>query len=100
MSATSFLNAIDTLLQSIRAAALPAIEQAAAAIADSIAAGRMVHLFGAGHSALPVMEAFPRIGGIVGFHPIIEIPLSFNGQVIGQMGMHQNSFLERSEGYA
>lgn len=60
----------------------------------------MVHLFGAGHSALPVMEAFPRIGGIVGFHPLIEIPLSFNGQVIGQMGMHQTSFLEKSSGYA
>jgi uncharacterized phosphosugar-binding protein len=100
MSATNFLNSITSVIQSLQTDSLPAIEQAAEAIANSIAAGRMVHLFGAGHSALPVMEAFPRIGGIVGFHPIIEIPLSFNGQVIGQMGMHQNAFLERAQGYA
>ena len=100
MSATTFLSAISALTQRIHETQLENIQRAAGHIADSIAVGRMVHLFGAGHSAIPVMEAFPRIGGFVGFHPLIELPLSFNGQVIGQMGMHQASFLERTRGYA
>jgi len=100
MSAATFLAEIQALITRIQQTQLPNIQQAATLIADSISAGRMVHLFGAGHSAIPVMEAFPRIGGFVGFHPIIELPLSFNGQVVGQMGMHQAAFMERSSGYA
>ncbi|MEM7134120.1 MAG: SIS domain-containing protein [Chloroflexota bacterium] len=100
MSAEIFLNEMKGLVARIYSSQLPNIQQAAGHIADSIEAGRMVHLFGAGHSAIPVMEAFPRIGGFVGFHPLIELPLSFNGQVIGQMGMHQASFLEKTQGYA
>lgn len=100
MSAETFLHEIDQLVNRIQQTQLTNIQQAASHIADSIAVGRMVHLFGAGHSAIPVMEAFPRIGGFVGFHPLIELPLSFNGQVIGQMGMHQASFLEKTQGYA
>lgn len=100
MSAETFLTEISNVVDRIQTTQMENICKAAGYIADSIAAGRMVHLFGAGHSAIPVMEAFPRIGGFVGFHPLIELPLSFNGQVIGQMGMHQASFLEKTEGYA
>ena len=100
MTATAFLTAIAVITDRIHTTQLPAIEAAATAAADSIACGRMLHLFGAGHSSLPVMEAFPRIGGVVGFHPLIELPLSFNGQVVGQMGQRQASFLERVPGYA
>lgn len=100
MSAETFLTEINSVVSRIHTTQLEKIQTAAGYIADSIAAGRMVHLFGAGHSAIPVMEAFPRIGGFVGFHPLIELPLSFNGQVIGQMGMHQASFLEKTKGYA
>lgn len=100
MTANRFLDAIAGVTARIQASQLGAIQAAGAAAADSIAVGRMLHLFGAGHSAIPVMEAFPRIGSFVGFHPLIELPLSFNGQVVGQMGMRQNSFLERTRGYA
>lgn len=100
MTANKFLTEIQNLTARIHETQLNQIKAAANIIADSIAAGRMVHLFGAGHSAIPVMEAFPRIGGIVGFHSIIELPLSFNGQVVGQMGMRQASFLEKQPGYA
>jgi len=100
MSAHAFLQQLEALLNRIHETQLPAIQQAAALAAASIAAGRMLHLFGAGHSALPVMEAFPRIGGLVGFHPLIELPLSFNGQVVGQMGLRQTAFLEKTSGYA
>jgi uncharacterized phosphosugar-binding protein len=42
---------------------------------------------------------YPRIGGFVGFHPMIEIPLSFFTHITGEMGVHQFVFLERVEGY-
>lgn len=78
---------------------LPAIRQAAALMADSIAAERWVHTFGCGHATIPVEEMYPRIGGIVGFHPMVELPLTFFTRVTGEMGIHQFLFLERAEGY-
>jgi len=75
------------------------ITKAATVMADSIEAGRWVHTFGCGHSTLPVEEMYPRIGGFVGFHPIIELPLSFFTHIVGDMGVHQFIFLERVEGY-
>jgi uncharacterized phosphosugar-binding protein len=42
---------------------------------------------------------YPRIGSFVGFHPIVEIPLTFFTHITGEMGIHQFLFLERVEGY-
>ncbi len=75
------------------------IRAAAEIMADSIAAGRWVHTFGCGHATLPIEEMYPRIGGFVGFHPMIELPLSFFTHITGEMGVHQFVFLERVEGY-
>ena len=75
------------------------IRKAAAIMADSIEADRWVHTFGCGHSTLPVEEMYPRIGGFVGFHPLVELPLTFFTNIVGQMGVHQFIFLERVEGY-
>jgi uncharacterized phosphosugar-binding protein len=75
------------------------IRRAAGVMADSIECGRWVHTFGCGHATLPIEEMYPRIGGFVGFHPIIEIPLSFFTHITGEMGVHQFVFLERVEGY-
>ncbi len=75
------------------------IRRAATVMADSIECGRWVHTFGCGHATLPIEEMYPRIGGFVGFHPIIEIPLSFFTHITGEMGVHQFVFLERVEGY-
>jgi len=76
------------------------IKQAAEVMAGSIEKGRWVHTFGCGHATIPVEEMYPRIGGFVGFHPIIELPLSFFTHITGDMGIHQFLFLERTEGYA
>jgi uncharacterized phosphosugar-binding protein len=73
--------------------------KAAEVMADSIECGRWVHTFGCGHATLPIEEMYPRIGGFVGFHPIIEMPLSFFTHITGEMGVHQFVFLERVEGY-
>ncbi len=75
------------------------IRQAAEIMANSIEAGRWVHTFGCGHATLPIEEMYPRIGGFVGFHPMIELPLSFFTRITGEMGVHQFVFLERVEGY-
>lgn len=75
------------------------IQKAAEVMADSIEAGRWVHTFGCGHATIPVEEMYPRIGGFVGFHPIVELPLTFFTRITGEMGVHQFLFLERVEGY-
>ena len=75
------------------------INRAAALMADTIEANRWVHTFGCGHATLPIEEMYPRIGGFVGFHPMIELPLTFFTRITGEMGVHQFVFLERVEGY-
>lgn len=75
------------------------IYSAAEVMADSIEKGAWVHTFGCGHATLPIEEMYPRIGGFVGFHPIIELPLTFFTNIVGQMGVDQFIFLERVEGY-
>jgi uncharacterized phosphosugar-binding protein len=75
------------------------IRRAAEAMADSIGAGRWVHTFGCGHATIPVEEMYPRIGGFVGFHPMVELPLTFFTRIVGEMGVHQFLYLERAEGY-
>ncbi len=75
------------------------IQSAAKVMADSIESGRWVHTFGCGHATLPIEEMYPRIGGFVGFHPMIELPLTFFTRITGEMGVHQFVFLERVEGY-
>src|SRR6267142_3296168 len=48
---------------------LPAISQAADWFSASILAGRMVHVFGSGHSRIMVEEMWPRYGSFPGFNP-------------------------------
>lgn len=99
MLSTRWLSATRSILDDIEATQLPAIRQAAGLMADSIAAERWVHTFGCGHATIPVEEMYPRIGGFVGFHPIVELPLTFFTRITGEMGIHQFLFLERAEGY-
>lgn len=75
------------------------IRRAAEVMADSIQAGRWVHTFGCGHATIPVEEMYPRIGGFVGFHPMVELPLTFFTHITGEMGIHQFLYLERAEGF-
>jgi uncharacterized phosphosugar-binding protein len=68
--------------------------------ADAIGGGHLVHLFGTGHSRIPVEEMFPRYGSYPGFHPIVELSLTYHTQVVGANGQRQAMFLERVEGLA
>lgn len=86
-------------MDKIEATQLDNIGKAATIMADTIEQGRWVHTFGCGHATLPIEEMYPRIGGFVGFHPIIELPLTFFTRIVGEMGIHQFLFLERAEGF-
>jgi uncharacterized phosphosugar-binding protein len=99
MLALEWLKNARTVMDNIESTQMENIKKAATAMADSIEAGRWVHTFGCGHATIPVEEMYPRIGGFVGFHPIIELPLSFFTHIVGDMGIHQFLFLERTEGY-
>lgn len=77
-----------------------AIQEAADWFADTILAGRMVHLFGSGHSRIMVEEMWPRYGSFPGFNPIVELSLSFHNPVVGANGQRQAMFLENVSGFA
>ena len=87
------------VMQKIEETQLENIKKAAEIMADSIESNHWVHTFGCGHATIPVEEMYPRIGGFVGFHPIVELPLTFFTHITGEMGIHQFLFLERAEGY-
>ena len=99
MLSKTWLSNTRAVLDDIERSQLPAIQRAAELMADSIEADRWVHTFGCGHATIPVEEMYPRIGGFVGFHPMIELPLTFFTRITGEMGIHQFLFLERAEGY-
>ncbi len=96
----AFISEIQKVIADIEQNEGETIQAAAKACASSIQAGRAVLMFGAGHSALPAQEAFPRIGSIVGFVQITEPELGFNGFVTGKGGQRQMSFLEQTAGFA
>ena len=77
-----------------------AIHKAADWFAESILAGRMVHLFGSGHSRIMVEEMWPRYGSFPGFNPIVELSLTFHNPVVGANGQRQAMFLENTPGLA
>ncbi|MCF8245197.1 MAG: SIS domain-containing protein [Saprospiraceae bacterium] len=76
------------------------IRQAAQWFAETILAGRMVHVFGSGHSRIMVEEMWPRYGSFPGFNPIVELSLTFHNPVVGANGQRQAMFLENVSGLA
>jgi uncharacterized phosphosugar-binding protein len=79
---------------------LPVIAQVADWFAETILAGRMVHVFGSGHSRIVVEEMWPRYGSFPGFNPIVELSLTFHNLVVGANGQRQAMFLENVSGLA
>ena len=81
-------------------AQLPSIQKAADWFAQTVLAGRMVHVFGSGHSRILVEEMWPRYGSFPGFNPIVELSLTFHNLVVGANGQRQAMFLENVPGLA
>jgi uncharacterized phosphosugar-binding protein len=99
MLAKQWLENTRGIMTSIEETQMDNIRRAAEMMADTIECKRWVHTFGCGHATLPIEEMYPRIGGFVGFHPMIELPLTFFTRITGEMGVRQFVFLERVEGY-
>jgi len=99
MLAKQWLENARSIMTGIEETQMENISKSAKLMADTIECKRWVHTFGCGHATLPIEEMYPRIGGFVGFHPMIELPLTFFTRITGEMGVHQFVFLERVEGY-
>lgn len=99
MLGIQWLENVRNVMNKIEATQIENIKKSAEVMANTIEAGRWVHTFGCGHATLPIEEMYPRIGGFVGFHPMIELPLTFFTNIVGGMNVHEFIFLERVEGY-
>ena len=100
LPALAWISAAQDVLQRIAETQANAIEEASHWCADAIAADGLVHLFGTGHSRIPVEEMFPRYGSYPGFNPIVELSMTFHTQVVGANGQRQAMFIERTPGLA
>lgn len=98
MSQEMYFSKASALLERIATTQKANIAQAANIMADSIGAGKLVHLFGSGHSVIPVLDIFPRYGSYVGYHPMMDPRLMWTS-VVGPGGARELLWLERKEGY-
>src|SRR5256885_2178074 len=96
----SWIDAGIEVLEKIKRTQSAAIEQASQICAEAIGAGGLVHLFGTGHSRIPVEEMFPRYGSFPGFNPMVELSMTFHTQIVGSNGQRQAMFIERVPGLA
>jgi len=99
MSAVRYFGAIRAIVDTIRNEEIKRIKAAGKIMAESIAAGGRVYMFGSGHSVIPVLDIFPRYGSFVGFFPLYDPRLMWSN-VIGPGGARELLWLERQEGYA
>ena len=94
-----YLQAARAALDAIERDTLEPIRQAAGRFAQTIHKQRLVHVFGTGHSRMAVEEMFPRYGSFPGFHPIVELSMTFHNPVVGANGQRQAMFLENVQGF-
>ncbi len=99
MSVDAYQREITAVLDRIWSTQRTAIREAAAMMAESVARGGLVHVFGSGHSVLPVQDIFPRYGSYPVFHPLMDARLMWT-DVLGSGGAKSLLWLERREGYA
>jgi uncharacterized phosphosugar-binding protein len=76
-----------------------AFERAAAALSASLEKEGLIHLYGSGHSVLPVQETYPRYGSYVGFNPLTDPRVMWHN-ILGAGGVRELLWLERTERYA
>jgi uncharacterized phosphosugar-binding protein len=70
--AEQYFDRLLNILQEVRRTQMDHIRQAAMLVADTIARGGIIHIFGAGHSHLLAEEVFFRAGGLAPVNAILE----------------------------
>src|SRR5512144_2003470 len=98
MSLDTFRTELTRVLDRLWSTQRESIHKAAQTMGESVAGGGLVHLFGSGHSVLPVLDVFPRYGSYPVFHPLMDVRLMWTN-VIGSGGAKGVLWLERREGY-
>jgi uncharacterized phosphosugar-binding protein len=96
--AHDYLDGCEAILKRVRGTQMERIGVAAQWCAETIAKRGLVHLFGNGHSRMAVEEVWPRYGSFPGFHPIVELSMTYHNQVVGANGQRQAMWIERQEG--
>ncbi len=96
---SQYLAAVRSAIDAIEATQLAAVREASAHFTTTILKGRLVHVFGTGHSRMAVEEMFPRYGSFPGFHPIVELSMTYHNPVVGANGQRQAMFLENVQGF-
>jgi len=99
MTANKFFQAFSEVFQRIETTQVENIHTAATWAAEAMMADRFGVLFGSGHSYIPTMDIYPRIGSFPGWLPIHEMATSYITRMSGDIGLRQSLFLEKVEGY-
>lgn len=98
MGAIDYLTNVAQIIENIQNNEKQHLEEAGALMAEAIAGGGWVYVFGSGHSVIPALDIFPRYGSFVGFRPLMDPRLMwFN--VVGPGGAPELLWIERQEGY-
>jgi uncharacterized phosphosugar-binding protein len=93
-AAARYLDAATSVLGRVRDGELAAVGAAADRLADTIARGGLVHVFGTGHSHLLAEEVFYRAGGLAAVDPILVPSLMLHESAV------RSTELERTSGLA
>jgi uncharacterized phosphosugar-binding protein len=94
LSASIYINALQRMLDRIATEQIGPIAGAADIVAEAIAAGGVLQIFGSGHSHMIAEEAFYRAGGLAPVNPILDERLIF------LEGAVESTEAERRPGYA
>jgi uncharacterized phosphosugar-binding protein len=88
----TYMRELASLLETVTDSQGERIETAATWMADTIAGGGIVHLFGSGHSHMIAEEVFHRAGSLMPLNPMLDVNLTFLGSL-------NATTLERTSGY-
>jgi len=92
MWAEHYLDLLTSKLQQVKCEERTPIAEAASALAQAVAEGGMIHVFGCGHSAALAMDIFYRAGGLMLVHPIFDERVILDRRPVTEW--------ERKEGWA
>jgi uncharacterized phosphosugar-binding protein len=96
---TLYISRLAAIAEKAAAGNEAAFEAASKAMSTTLAAKGLVHLYGSGHSVLPVQETYPRYGSYVGFNPLTDPRVMWHN-ILGAGGVRELLWLERTEKYA
>ena len=96
---TLYISRLVKIAEQAAEANAEAFAKASSAVCETLANRGLVHLYGSGHSVLPVQETYPRYGSYLGFNPLTDPRVMWHN-ILGAGGVRELLWLERTENYA